>query len=464
MNNLKVRYPEESEKRVITGTLRVLAERKNNPLLYSVELWLLNGETNRNDWRYENLEEHSSLFADTPLLVAYKGEKIGDGHNFKMKKDADGNEYASFLEADAERIVGWFPEKKNIRVEEKDGLRWIVGTGYLWAWYAKELVDKIAVQGGDGMDVSIETLITKMHKENTTEVYEKYIILGTTILGVDIAPAVKDAKIRALSAKELQGLKIRAASYENLQSKSESNATSNIKKGVKKNMSKSRLAQMQTLFPNHKVLAISEDGMKVCLLADNGTTAKYSFLSKEDMAAVVPERIESTQAIASFDFAGNAMNIDVTEITETLAADNITIKTALTRANEELDKAHAEIGKMKSTENTRRVAAVKKAVANKLCELNSARADNVKFDENICQSICESADKGHYTECMDEKGAWCGEEKAICDLMAKCMEEQAKFDSRCNSAKKTVFAWDIREEEKHDGATLLDAVNRINKN
>ena len=71
--------------RSMVGRMRVLA--KESPFLYRVEVWLLNGLTNRNKWRYENLEQHRALFAGTPLLVAYVhgGNKVGDGHNFRMK-------------------------------------------------------------------------------------------------------------------------------------------------------------------------------------------------------------------------------------------------------------------------------------------------------------------------------------------------------------------------------------------
>ena len=61
------------------GSLRLLTETEG--LLQKVEVRLLNSEVNRNNWQYLNLEEHRRLFADTPLLVAYRGKKVGDGHN-----------------------------------------------------------------------------------------------------------------------------------------------------------------------------------------------------------------------------------------------------------------------------------------------------------------------------------------------------------------------------------------------
>ena len=64
----------------VRGELRVLAETEG--LRQRVELTLPNGKTNTNNWRYENIAEHSKLFADTPILVAYVGEKIGDALTF----------------------------------------------------------------------------------------------------------------------------------------------------------------------------------------------------------------------------------------------------------------------------------------------------------------------------------------------------------------------------------------------
>ena len=190
-----------------TGSLRELAEGEG--LLQKVEVMLLNDEINRNNWRYLNLEEHRKLFADTPLLVAYKGKKVGDGHNFDEVRNPDGTVTASFMSATAERIVGWFKSESDIRMETIGNKTWIVGIGYIWKWYAQELVAKLRGQGraNDGMAVSIETLIDEMHIDGKTEVYTKYQVLGTTILGDDVAPAVKDAAIRALSAIGTTGIR-----------------------------------------------------------------------------------------------------------------------------------------------------------------------------------------------------------------------------------------------------------------
>ena len=58
-----------------SGSLWVLSESEG--MLQKVEVMLLNSDVNRNNWQYLNLAEHRHLFADTPLLVAYKGTGRG---------------------------------------------------------------------------------------------------------------------------------------------------------------------------------------------------------------------------------------------------------------------------------------------------------------------------------------------------------------------------------------------------
>ena len=94
--------------RTFKGNLKVL--ESTNKFIMPVEVKALNSEVNRNNWKYINLEQHLSSFAQIPLLTAYNmgGAVIGGGHQFDEKIDPDTGEfYASFTAADAERIVGW---------------------------------------------------------------------------------------------------------------------------------------------------------------------------------------------------------------------------------------------------------------------------------------------------------------------------------------------------------------------
>ena len=205
------------EYRQIDGKLRLL--ERQTEFLYPIEIWLVNDQVNRNKWQYPSVIEKKDLFAGTPILVAYIGNRVGDGHNFQTRKDANGEEYASFVSADSERIVGALSEKpEDIRVEEVNGVKWLVAKGFLWKWYAAELVSKIENDSlrGREMSVSIETLVSQSHMNGDVEVMDEFLVLGTTILGDGVAPAVENARIVALQEieSEFKILKVRAASYQ----------------------------------------------------------------------------------------------------------------------------------------------------------------------------------------------------------------------------------------------------------
>ena len=205
--------------RAIDGELKLL--QQESEFIFPVELWLLNDQLTKNGWRFTNLAEHREKWAGIPILTAYVngGRTVGDGHNQTTRTDDDGNYYQSFTDATAERIVGAMSDDPDdIRIEERDGAQWVVGKGFLWAWYAHELVVQIAddARQGRSMSVSIEALVTEGYMEDGAEVETAYDPLGVTVLGHGVAPAVDDAHIAMLVeiGSELKELKLRAASYQ----------------------------------------------------------------------------------------------------------------------------------------------------------------------------------------------------------------------------------------------------------
>ena len=146
------------KRQTIEGKLKILS--RTNKYLYPVEIWALNEKVNRNNWQYTKISERLELFRNIPILIAYEagGAVVGSGHNFNLRRDKNGEEYASFTAADAERIVGWVHDKANIRIEkDEEGTDWVVTDAMLWSFYSKEAVDAIASEQGRGMSVSIET-------------------------------------------------------------------------------------------------------------------------------------------------------------------------------------------------------------------------------------------------------------------------------------------------------------------
>lgn len=432
----------DAQRRTVSlqAELRVCAETKS--WRRKVELWLLNDATNRNDWRYENLEQHRRLFEDTPILVAYVNGKIGDGHNFDEATNPDGTTSTSFMSATAERIVGYFKSEKDIRMEEADGKTWIVGTGYIWRWYAQELVQKLERQGLKGMPVSIETLIDEMHKDGTTEVFTKYQILGTTILGDDVTPAVADASIRALSAigaNNVKQMTLRVASEQKKRAENPQSANKTCK-GVKQNM---RVKDLEKSFPNSLVLAV--DGRNVALLSENGAL-QFCTADKNGDEIVTGARVDVT-ANAVITVGEATMEVPVDAITEKLNARIAELTANLEQEKAERQTVTAALDAMQKAEKARREDAVRDAIKSRVAEI-VAENDGV-ISADACDDLLTDERISEFAELVDKDGNFCGNKAAREKVDSLCMDKiLAAAKARANAAQNK-FSW----------ATFADAAN-----
>jgi hypothetical protein len=433
-----------------TGKLRVLA--KEDDFLYRVEVWLLNSEVNRNNWQYLNLDEHRKLFVDTPILVAYPGGgKVGDGHNFRMRTDVNGEQYASFTDPTAERIVGWFKNDADIRIEEKDGVRWIVGNGTIWAYYARELADMLTEQGAEGMDVSIETLVDSYEVKNGVEVFDKYQILGTTILGRGVSPAVAGAHIRAASLDEdLKNFKLRVASY--METANES------KKGKKRMaMNKTQLEALGQKFNGYKIVGTSEDGKHIALLSETDNCFYgYVFNGEEEVNAA---DIKPVSLNAEADFGEDTkVPLDAAGI---YANEIEKLANRAANAESRADAAEAECKALKEKETKRRNKAVVAAI-NALIAAYNADAEEA-MDEKECADIVEDAEKGEFSDCDNAEGEFCGEEKACALVKARIFDHEQKIREKKNAANAAVHSWldGLRKNNNEDSDTIEGLLSRI---
>jgi hypothetical protein len=371
--------------------------------------------------------------------VAYVGKKIGDGHNFDEIHNADGSVTASFMSATAERIVGYFKDEMDIRIEERNGQKWIVGTGYIWKWYAQELVAKLKKQGLEGMPISIETLIDEMYMDGSTEVFTKWQVLGTTILGLEVAPAVADANIRALSAigsKEVREMTLRVASAQQEQAKKEENnpQTKTNSKGVTQTIMK--VKDLEAKFPNFTVLAVN--GKNVALLSDKGiphvSTAEKN---GEEIAVGLASEIAVN---ASFGEGENAVVVSVDSITEKLNAKITKLQSDLEKEKSEKSTALNALEAMQKAEKARRVNEVKEAIKKHLSEIKDNTGANIA--DNECDDLMTDEKLDEYAECEDKDGKFCGTEKACKDVDAKCMSKIIEAGKQKINAQKNQFAWD----------------------
>lgn len=487
------------------GEIRNL--QKKNDFIYEVEVWLLNDKTTRNQWRYTDMRGNKNQFAGTPLLIAYvnNGKTIGDGHEFEMQYDAQGNPSPSFTGATAERIIGMLSEDSNdIRVETlEDGTEWIVGKGFIWKWYAKEAVEKIERDSkmGRPMSISIETLVTKFHMdEEGIEVEDDFLVLGTTILGDGVTPAVDGAHIKALQEleSEFKELKLRAASYnanaedpdddtdseeedkeetepeeshdenpdeggevseetpiENKTQKSNEKGETNTVKAL----SKKSIAELSKKFDGYKVLSAGRDenGIHVVLMSEDCNTSVYTMESEE--APVYADQIRKCDAQAVFAGENWELAIDACELTDSLSAAVINANTQLEVANADLAKANSTIEEMVTKERKRRVSAAKAKALATLDEFNANREQ--KIDASILTKINEAIENGDFSECENAEGEWCGEDKVCEQVLAACAVEVMKQDKATAMANNSSYVWDKFEgKAKHQSGGVQDLLAR----
>ena len=426
---------------VQTGELKVL--RRQNAFLSDVELWLLNDLVNRNNWRFVNLEEHRALFAGTPILIAYihKGAGIGDGHNFELRRDPKtGKARPSFTADTAERIVGSLSDDPgDIRLEEKDGVTWVVARGTLWNFYAPELVDKITANATQGrtMSVSIEALVEEFHiGEEGEQVEDRWIPLGTTILGDHVAPAVKDARIVAMQeGGSFEELKVRAASY------ARNNGNQKNGRGGSAKMNKKAMEQLAAKFEGYKVLAVSKDGRRVILLDQGGGAYGYTF-GEEDQGEVIQAKIKpmelSVRTAAEDGEEGLSLDMDdiLDHVTNSVRDQAKTIE----NLNKQLEEANAAVEAMKQAEQQRRVDSVKDVLTRTLEEIReNTDADVSELAEKV-KELSEKAE--NYAQLEDSEGKFCGADQAKKDLLALHGELCIKKAKAQKLAEKNTYIWD----------------------
>lgn len=427
----------------LLGEIRVL--QRLNDYEFGVELMVMRDGVNRNNWDYQNIDKYYSTFVGTPILCAYVGSKVGDGHNMRVKKDPlTGKESHSFMDGTAERIVGTLSDDlEDFEIVEQDGSKWIKAKGRLFAFYAPELVEKIVRTGR--MEVSAETEVKESHKDGDVEVFTEWAGLGVTVLGDDVAPAIPGANISVLAAmqEEFKELKLKAASYHSETQAEEDDKSTNTHKGVNKlnALSKKQIAELAKRFEGYTVLAAatSEHGVHICLMSKDGAPCVYTMAEITDV--VMPEKIAqlAVKAVYNFGEDGN-IEVDVCNMTDALGAEVVKANSEIERLNGEVESANNSIEDMRNIENARRLSAAKERVKVTLDAFNANREE--KVESTAVDSILKDVEANVYTNSVDEKGMWTGEKAVENAVLAVCASAVMDMDEKAAKARKTINGWD----------------------
>ena len=454
MNTLKTKAM--PKKVCASGTLKVM--QRLNEYEFGVELWVMREDENRNKWSYQNLAEYYKTFVGQPILVAYVGQVVGDGHNMAKRRDPEtGEEYYSFMDGTAERIVGTLSEdERDFTLVERDGHTWLKAKGRLFEFYAPELVEKIRRQGT--MEVSAETNVTESHKEGDVDVFTKWTGLGVTILGDRVSPAIPGASIAKLAAmqEEFKSLKLKAAS---LHTAAEGSGKIN-KKGLKRSMNKQMMESVQTKFPNHKLIALSEDGMSVGLLDASGNLFSYTF-NAEDNGEVMESRIAPCAAHIVLSAGEVELNADVADVVAYTVSAAKTENGEIKQLSEELNAAKEQIRAMQEAESKRRLSVCKATAKATLEAFNANRKE--KLSEDALKDINENIESGVYANSCDKDGVWLGEKMVRSAVLAVCGEAVMEADRKAAESRKSAFAWNNAKGDGSGDSGIEGMLSRIGK-
>lgn len=439
-----------------SGTLKVM--QRLNEYEFGVELWVLREGENRNKWDYRNLRDYYKTFIGQPILIAYVGQQVGDGHNMSKRRDPKtGEEYQSFMEGTAERIVGTMSDdEKDFTLVERGGHTWLRAKGRLFAFYAPELTRKIVEQGT--MDVSAETMVSERHKEGDVEVFTKWSGIGVTILGDRVNPAIPGASIAKLATmqEEFKELKLRAAS---LHTAAEGSGKIN-KKGLKRSMNKQMMESVQAKFPNHKLIALSDDSMSVGLLDASGNLFSYTF-NAEDNGEVMESRIAPCAAHIVLSAGEVELNADVADVVAYTVAAAKTESGEIKQLSEELTAAKEQIRAMQEAESKRRLSVCKATAKATLEAFNANRKE--KLSEDALKDINENIEAGLYANSCDKDGAWLGEKMVRSAVLAVCGEAVMEADRKAAESRKSAFAWNNAKGDGAGDSGIEGMLSRIGK-
>ena len=448
------------------GELRVLQRLNQYEFAFEADI-LRTGPVQGGRWEFANLEKNYRSFAGRPVLIAYVGNRVGDGHNASEKTDPyTGERYRSFTEATAERIIGTISEdESDLTVYEQDGYKWLRVKGRIWSYYAKEAVETIVRTGR--MDVSIEAEVHDMREQDGREVYDEWIGLGLTVLGRGVDPAVPGANIRALAdmQEEFENMKLRVASLVKEETKPHHNTDND--KGVKQQMylSKQQLKELQKKFGvGYAVLCAkqSAEGVRVLLMRRNDHVFCTYILGEKDSAIdegrvaecaaqIVAKLAEDDELCAD---ASECLEAEVCESNEkvsTLSAEN-------ERLTNELEASSNTVKAMQAAESKRRVGAAKEAAKRALSEFNAAREDEIS--EVMLNEVNADIDAGVYAACANADGEWDGEAVVAERVLALCAREQMKLDKASAQRKKGTYIMDKLNRGNVDDGTVQGLLAR----
>lgn len=452
------------------GTLKFMGQDEDKNFYVQVEI--VRSGPNRNGWDFQNMETLSKTFLGTPLLCAYLPNQIGDGHNFREKTLPTGEHILDFTGPTAERIVGAISDNPDdIWTEDREDGTWAIAKGKIWRFYNRQLVDRLALQGGMSVSAEIETF-GGYTTDDGIEVYEKWEGLGVTILHESVAPAVPGANIQAIRAmsEAFKEMKFKAAAYhrmheESEQEDSDGESGKSPKKGVNRFMSLNRqeIERLSAKFPGYEVVGVSDDSSQVILMSDSNGLFSYKF-SEEYGENVVMEAIAPVKNVSVLcGSEDNPVFADLDAIVGRLSAKCAEQEATISNLNAQIDTLNNECKVLRDTEHERRIEMVKASIQKALADISES-CDNAENAENCDNEAAELEANAEQYAAMEADGKFCGDTAAYDYLMSAYGKKVAKARKLAKAKSAAQYAWS-KNDNNSDGTNddgIAGLLSRIN--
>ncbi len=433
---------------IITQNPKCLSVTGKDKYLFDVEIMVLKPGKNNNDWIFpeETLLEYGQTFRGKPILCAYKGLKIGDGHNFDEYIDPETmkiiNDYRG---PNAERIVGYIPANAEIELREIEGEQWLVVHGVLWAFYCAQLISNVIEKGFKGVSAEVNAY-NIVEQDDGSELFEGWEGLGITILGDDVEPAVTGALLKQLAD---------APYYKTLSAKADKYRINSLKKGKGENEMDNikKLSALCAALKGCTVLDTSDDEQYALIANEDGEPEICAFAVGDDGKCNV-ERFNTCVKACSV-INGKECSFEIKKCVDKKIAE---MQKKCSEAEQKMTEKDGEIARLKTrcaameeSEISRRNDDVVRALKEKYeNDKNDILEEGERIPEDKFNALIDEAKNGKYKDCVDENGKFIGTEKALQRYFAergKCADEfRASRRKNCNS-----FAWQFAKDASGDG-------------
>ena len=345
-----------------------------------------------------------------------------------------------------------------------------IAKGKIWRFYNRQLVDRLALQGGMSVSAEIETF-GGYTTEDGIEVYDNWEGLGVTILHESVPPAVPGANIQAIRAmsEEFKEMKFKAAAYhlheESIQEDDSEPEGKSPKKGVNRFMALNRqeVARLSAKFPGYEIVGLSDDSSQVILMSDSYGLFSYKF-SEEYGENVVMEAIAPVKNISVLcGSEENPVFADLDAIMRKLADKCNEQETTISNLNAQIETLNAKCENLENVEHERRIDMVKASIQKALADISES-CDNAEDAENCDNEAAElEANAEQYAQ-METDGKFCGDTAAYDYLMSAYGKKVAASRKEAKAKAQAQYAWG-RNDNNSDGnnddgiAGLLSRIN-----